>query len=90
MMEVTAAKENADYLEYSNYHILSCLCIPHKYFISDKIASIMSNKWLYEMSLMYWVWSIIGFRIKELSPAEVGRGRPSWIWGFTSKLFSRN
>lgn len=69
MMEITAAKKNADYLEYSDCYILSCLCVPHKYFISDKIASIMSNKWVYEISLMYWEWSKIGSGIKELSPA---------------------
>lgn len=76
-MEITAAKKNADCLEHSHCRILSCLCVPRKYFISDKIASIMSNKWLYEMSLMYWEWGIIGSRIKELSPA-CGLGQ-AWL-----------
>lgn len=67
MMEISAAKENAEYLEHSNCLILSWFCIPHKYFIlikRDKIASIISYKGLYEMSLKYWEWSTIGSGLK--------------------------
>lgn len=60
MMKITAAKENAESLEHSNCLSLSCLHVPHKNFISirrDEIASIMSDKQLYEVSLKYWEWS---------------------------------
>lgn len=65
MMGRTAAKKNAEDCEVASCFVLSCLCIPHKDFVSAKLHKIASTA----LEVVIW----IDFTVLRMSKEKLGR-----------------